>query len=218
MSVTGIIGQRGCGKSTEFKRHVRARGRAIIVDPRAEHSSLGVVVADMAEFRRYWHGVYYNERMKIILQPVEMLRGIDTEVWPADVKEKVSPAASILEPYLRLIERHGRNLTLAFDEVGIFGDAWHCDPRVSRAAHYGRHVGVSILWVARRPAEVPKALLSQTDVLYIYRLVDDTDRDAVRSKIGRTAADTLADLPQYHALRWTAGEPSEVVRPGGGDE
>lgn len=208
--IVGILGQRGCGKSTLFKTFVRSNRRVMVIDPRGEHASLGITVQSTAEFRRYWRS-RYTRTWRLILQPHELYEGMDCVgdgTAPGEVERE---PAEVLEPYLKIIAAHGKQCLVAVDEVGELGDAWHCDPRLHKWAHYGRHRGLTLVWCARRPQEVAPVLRSQADVLYVFRMTDRLDRDKVKDRMG-SAVDELKTLPQYTALIWRPGLPTKRVR------
>ena len=194
--IAGILGQKGCGKSTLLREFVRQNERVILLDPLGEHSVCGVVPASLPGLLAYWARTWRG-KFRIVVQPHEL----DPDLTPGEA----------LRRYGQLIRASAYNCLIAVDEVGHLGDAWHTDPAVEWLAHYGRHHGVSLVWVARRPAEVPTVLRSQADALYVFRVADHHDLNQIRERCG-DQADEFVDLPDYTCAVWRPGEALKRIR------
>jgi len=78
-------------------------------------------------------------------------------------------------------------------------------PALEGLIRHGRHADVSLVAVGRRPADVPRLMTSQVDLLYTYRQVEPTDLKWLRHITGRKNVEELvASLPDYHVAVWRA--------------
>ncbi len=111
------------------------------------------------------------------------------------------------------------DVTLVLDEIDRASEnkRWHTSKHlatdvcpdgawVKRVVHEGRHYRVSLWGSARRFASVPEDLISQADVLFLFR-VDDWaafDVDMTRRRFGEEAAEAVQSLERGQYL--TFGE------------
>lgn len=189
--IVGIFGMTGTGKTTLLKRFVERADRAIIVDPLGKLGYLGVCVSTVSEFKAYWRR-QYNDHWKLILQP-----------------GKIAPRAApreALAPFLRIAREAAIGsppFWVFVDEVDKFGTAFSTDPEIRALADYGRNFGVSLAFVARRPACVDRTLTAQADTLYIFRTKEAVDLAYFRDVVGSAVALRLPGLGPFQALRCT---------------
>lgn len=66
-------------------------------------------------------------------------------------------------------------LVLLIDEVDIIANA-HYAPRWLRfMIQFARHFGITLIFAARRPAEIPSSIMSQATRIYTFKLELETD-------------------------------------------
>jgi hypothetical protein len=198
----------GTGKTTLLKRLVDHADRAIIVDPLGKLGHLGVCIPTPAEFKAYWRRQYHR-KWKIVLQP-----------------GKIAPSATpreALAPFLRTAREAAVGsppFWVFVDEVDAFGSAFAADPEIRALADYGRNFGVSLAFVARRPACVDRTLSAQADTLYLFKAKEPRDLEYFRDVVGAGVAARLPGLAPFQALRCTGVGDDAVlvdVRGPGGD-
>lgn len=189
--IVGVFGMTGTGKTTLLKRFVERADRAIIVDPLGKLGHLGVCIPTPREFKTYWRR-QYHKTWKIVLQP-----------------GKIAPTAApreALAPFLRTARQAAVGsppFWVFVDEVDKFGTAFSTDPEIRALADYGRNFGVSLAFVARRPACVDKTLTAQADTLYLFKAKEPRDLDYFRDVVGAGVAARLPRLEPFQALRCT---------------
>lgn len=196
--IVGIFGTTGSGKSTLFKRIVRAARRAIVVDPLSEHADLGVCPRTVEEFRDYWRRNRNAERWKIVLQPIV----IDGRRDPSEV----------LDPYLSLIARGGREYILAVDEVDTFVSLHGRHPDISTVVNYGRHWGIHLVAVARRTQAVPAEIIAQCSDLYVFRMTRPGDVDYLEPYVGPDIASRIRTLQTWECIHWQTDGTVGLIR------
>lgn len=189
--IVGVFGMTGTGKTTLLKRFVERAERAIIVDPLGKLGHLGICIPTPREFKAYWRR-QYHKTWKIVLQP-----------------GKIAPRSApreALAPFLRTAREAAIGsppFWVFVDEVDKFGTAFSTDPEIRALADYGRNFGVSLAFVARRPACVDKTLTAQADTLYLFRAKEPRDLDYFRDVVGAGVAARLRSLAPFQALRCT---------------
>lgn len=189
--IVGVFGMTGTGKTTLLKRFVERAHRAIIIDPLGKLGHLGVCIPTAREFKTYWRRQYHKS-WKIVLQP-------------GKIAPKAAPREA-LAPFLRTAREAAVGsppFWVFVDEVDKFGTAFSTDPEIRALADYGRNFGVSLAFVARRPACVDKTLTAQADTLYLFKAKEPRDLDYFRDVVGAGVAARLPGLAPFQALRCT---------------
>lgn len=97
--------------------------------------------------------------------------------------------------------------TLAIDEVDMFCNPYVIPPTFRRLLARGRHDNLNLLWTARRPQEVSKLLLSQSDEFYLFQMHHPADVDYFRQFMAFDREQVLG-LKRGQSLHWTAGQTS----------
>ena len=100
--------------------------------------------------------------------------------------------------FCRLVLARG-NIHLIIEELDLFSSPYNTDPEFLKLLKYGRHYGVQIIGVSRRPAEVSRAFTSAATRYIIFTQHEPRDLQYFRSIIGKTA-DQINTLPKYHHL------------------
>lgn len=205
--IVGVFGMTGTGKTTLLKRLVERADRALIVDPLGKLGHLGVCIRTQREFKTYWRR-QYNASWKIVLQP-------------GKIAPKAAPREA-LAPFLAIAREAAVGsppFWVFVDEVDKFGSAFSTDPEIRALADYGRNFGISLAFVARRPACVDKTLTAQADTLYLFKAKEPRDLGYFRDVLGADVAERLPWLLPFQALRCTGvgADPVlfEVRGPGG---
>lgn len=205
--IVGVFGMTGTGKTTLLKRLVERADRALIVDPLGKLGHLGVCIRTQREFKTYWRR-QYHESWKIVLQP-------------GKIAPKAAPREA-LAPFLGIAREAAVGsppFWVFVDEVDKFGSAFSTDPEIRALADYGRNFGVSLAFVARRPACVDRTLTAQADTLYIFRTKEAVDLAYFRDVVGSAVALRLPGLAQFQALRCTGvGDDPALVDVGGAQD
>jgi hypothetical protein len=111
-----------------------------------------------------------------------------------------------LPAFLDLVYETG-NLWVVFEEVNLkgLGNLWSPDSTFIDIVNFGRNRGISMICVAKRPAQVTRDLTSQADVIISFRQDEPRDIQYLKDFCGPGVEDVVAKL-QGH--KWAVIYPA----------
>lgn len=175
-----IFGRRGSGKSTLAKKMIEEKPRVLVYD------TLGEYKTD-----------------KVFTTPIELylfLRDKKKAGEPFRIGYRPEDAVREFPWVCRIVENIGE-LTFVAEEVDFFISPSRLDPGFERLIRYGRHRGVELIAISRRPAEVNRNLTAQSSRLFIFKMHEPRDIAYFRSIIG-PEAEKIPELPDFTPLEW----------------
>lgn len=107
-----------------------------------------------------------------------------------------------LEELLKSIESID-NICIAIDEIDFFyNNTLDNTTEIYKLINYGRHREIDLIIMARRFQNIPKALVSQTDIFYIGRIGRSyADLEYIRKTIDKETADLAQTLERGIFIR-----------------
>lgn len=174
--VVCIFGRRGSGKSTLARSLVAGCTRLIVFNTlgEAEHNDLGLVFTEPQKLFDY---VSRSVQFRAV----------------ADFQDDT------LFPWTVKLAEAVENCTLMVDELDRHANPRQIPPELDNCVRYGRHWGVSLLAISRRPAEIPRIVTSQAEVIHTFRLNEPRDVQYVRQFVGDEA---FTDLGEHEHLSY----------------
>jgi hypothetical protein len=88
-------------------------------------------------------------------------------------------------------------LTVLIEEADLRCSPQYMVPALDKLIRYGRHWGVSIVALARRPAEISRHLTAQADTIVSFQTVEPRDLDFFRARCSDAFAELLPRLEPY---------------------
>lgn len=197
-TITAIFGKKGSGKTTEARRRVRAADRRIIIDPMFEYTE-GVIVESFDALAAYVRPLRLH-RYAIVLRTLD-----DDDVHRTiELATAGSPEAPALP-----------GVTLLIDEADRLCSAVSITEGMRRLFNYGRHFGVSVIAVARRPRAVHRDVTANADVIVIGQTQEPRDLDYLAEFVGEAGASRATELAPHEFVVWPddldASEPRRPV-------
>lgn len=104
------------------------------------------------------------------------------------------------------------NLYVIIEEFDLFATPFNIPLELQALIKYGRHRGINVVGVSRRPAEVSRLFTSQATRFILFRQIEPRDVQYFRSIIG-VAADLLPTLEPFHFLDINFSEGQPEVSP-----
>lgn len=178
-----VLGQRGSGKSSWVKKKLPAIPRFLLWDTLGEYAGFDMFT-DRAELFRH-----VSERQAGIFQCVFNC----LEETEAEAFDWICELAAAVE-----------NVCLIVEEVDTYATPSVIPGSLRKLLKIGRHYGVSMIFVSRRPAEINRLITSQSQRFVCFRMFEPNDIRYLSSVIGPAAAE-LKDLPILHYLDWRHG-------------
>jgi hypothetical protein len=173
-----VCGQRGSGKSYWTKKLVRSLPRCIVFDSLGEYEA-DQRIYDLEEMVDFLIADQTNEKLFTI--------AYDTHLGAED-----------FPLFCRAILARG-NVHLVIEELDLYCKPLSTDPEFLKLLKYGRHYGIQIIGVSRRPAEVSRDFTSQATRFITFGNREPRDIQYFRSVFGNEA-DRIKTLPQFHYL------------------
>lgn len=168
-----VSGQRGSGKSYWVKHFIKGQGRYLLYDALGEYDG-APQFEDIEALFEYCESHTGEGFFEAIYNPVEH------EDFPL---------------FCRIALALG-NVYVIIEEIDLFSTPYITPPELAKLIKYGRHHGVNVLGVSRRPSEVSRLFTSQASRFILFRQIEPRDIAYFRSIIGPDA-DRLPDLPLY---------------------
>lgn len=188
--ITVVLGQRGSGKTTWVKRQLPTLPRFILWNTVNDDYTGFEVVNDTEGLYHYvWkkrHGIcqvvvnYLGERG----QEEKELEGL---LFTCQVAEAVE------------------NVCLVIEEIDQYATTQVMPYELRRLLKLGRHFGVSMIAVSRRPAEINRLITSQAQRFICFKTIEPNDVRYLTSIIGESARE-LPEIPLLHYLDWRHGQ------------
>ncbi len=220
-----IFGRKGSGKSELAKSYFRAYpyDRIVIdsngdVDPNSEFTfPVGPGAfewPDPEEWAKWRHAAeqvgaqmpaWPSLRYEIDFTDDSLVTGTRVPRWLWLVDQVVKMAYHL-----------GRPVCIWLDEVGELAPAGRTPGNILQALHKGRHVNLTLLMAGPRPVDIEVLVLSQADLVCLFELPHDLDRDRVSKHLAlpRAELDPLLDnLEPYGYLVFFAATRSLVILP-----
>lgn len=109
-----------------------------------------------------------------------------------------------------------QNLCLILDEVDMFDSPHSQDREFKKLIHYGRHYKVDLVTTSRRPHNVSRDLTSQTEMFYVFKVIEERDLKYFEALDGRLPAQ-IQPLQKFEYLEFdlTNVEKKRLSKPGG---
>lgn len=192
--VTLIYGRTGAGKTVLARAVLAAQLRrgavGVVIDTLREYDELALVeLSDLPEFLR------------------RARPGACCRVWCDDDNDLMavwSASTAARRPLCWLVE-----------EVSYWSRPNWLSPGLANAVRYGRHYQISLICVARRPAETARELSAQATRICIFRCVEWIDLRYWSASLPPGAAARLPKLPPYHYLDYRVMSGLVEVRKSG---
>jgi len=168
-----VSGQRGSGKSYWVKSFVRGLPRYLLYDALGEYEGATrfTEIGGLLEFSKAnQQGGFFEA----IFDPLEH------DDFPL---------------FCRVALALG-NLYVVIEELDLFATPYVSPLELQKLFKYGRHYGINVIGVSRRPSEVSRLFTSQATRFILFRQIEPRDVTYFRSVIG-PQADRLPDLPQF---------------------
>lgn len=207
-----VCGIRGHGKSTMARQLVVAAPRLLAYDPFGEHDALALAYNDLVDFLDY----------------AESLDRFRVGLAEAGHEEDFCALALVIGRRLQQ-EQPPRPLLVLLEEADLIARPGQESPVFQDLVARGRHEGIELVCVSRRPAEVSRLITSQAEFFYCFRTQEPRDVTYLRGYIGEAAAAAVQQLPPFRYVAWTGGQWQEQAlgaprgalagtASGGGDE
>lgn len=100
------------------------------------------------------------------------------------------------------------DLTFIVEEADNYANPNFCPIELKRLLKYGRHVGLSMIFVSRRPAEINRLITSQSQRFICFTIIEPTDVRYLTSVIGPVAR----VLPTLKKLEFVDWNPDRIKR------
>lgn len=167
-----MSGQRGSGKTYWVKHFIKGQARYLLYDALGEYDGAPQFedIGALLDFCKAHTGGFFEA----IYDPIEH------EDFPL---------------FCRIALTLG-NIYVVIEEIDLFATPYLSPPELQKLIKYGRHYGVNVLGVSRRPSEVSRLFTSQASRFVLFRQIEPRDITYFRSIIGPDA-DRLPDLPPY---------------------
>lgn len=171
-----VSGQRGSGKTYWVKHFIQGQGRYLLYDALGEYDEAPQFedVGALLDYCKAHEGQGFFEAAH---NPIEH------EDFPL---------------FCRIALALG-NVYVVIEEIDLFATPYLIPVELSKLIKYGRHYGINVLGVSRRPSEVSRLFTSQATRFILFRQIEPRDIAYFRSVIGPDA-DRLPDLPLYGFL------------------
>lgn len=182
--IIGVVGRKGSGKSTEFRRILGHCPRLFVFDTMGEHSWIPNHFFDVSDVQQFLVWSRKQRTFAGALIPEE-----DLEAQFCDLAD--------------LIYDEG-HMAFGIEEVPMLCTASYQPPALDRIIRLGRHRRLDVVWTAQRMAEVSRRITSATDIFVLFAHTEPRDLDAIAERCGREVAERVAHLPLHGKLVWDA--------------
>jgi hypothetical protein len=149
--------------------------------------------------------------------------------WPEHLRAEGRPMTLYFRPdpgsatfiedqdeVIGLTLRHGpdKRTAVLVHEMGILARSGEVKPHAKRLLHHNRHRNVTLIACAPRPITMDSLVISQSDLVYVFKLPNPNDRRRIAENIGWDPADfdaAVHDLGEHEYLRYddSAPEPDD---------
>ena len=99
-----------------------------------------------------------------------------------------------------------KNVCLIIEEVDTYATPNVIPNELKRLLKVGRHYGVSMIFVSRRPAEINRLITAQTRRFVLFRTTEPNDTRYLSSVIGADLSEEVRALPDLHFIDWQHGK------------
>lgn len=199
-----MIGRKGSGKTTQLCRLLSQPdfgSRCVLIDP-TDSIEFGVEVEDLRSLavqlerqaQRRFRLRYSQIQAALDFGNVEF----DPNYWKIE---------AIIQACLDV-----GGCTLAIDEVDMFCNPYGIPPTFKHLLARGRHDSLNLLWTARRPQEVSKMLLAQSDEFYLFQMHHPADVDYFRQFMA-FEPEQVRSLEVGQFLHWKVGDQAAYASP-----
>lgn len=188
-----IVGKKGSGKTTLAKKLHAQASRRITIDPMWEYKD-GVIVTTFDDLVSY-------VRPRRFAQYSVILRTMD------DVeRDNVIEFLTTGEPNTPTLP----NVTILIDEIDRLCSPREITDELHRLVNYGRHYGVDLIAVSRRPRAMHRDITANADAIAIGQTQEPRDVDYLEEFVGPQLVAKARALPEYGFAVWPDDmEPKE---------
>ena len=173
-----LFGRKGKGKSVFSKYIIKSLNRYVIWDRHHEYSS--------------GYFVYYRDRLREAF-----------EQWKRIVYRPLTYSDEEFEEVCKFVLSQS-NLTFIVEECDEHAHArGYSTPLFQRIIRGGRHQGIGLILISRRPAITHKDLRSQADYVISFQMHEEDDIKYVGSWMG-IEPQKIKELPDYHSILFNA--------------
>lgn len=184
--VITVLGQRGSGKSSWLKKNVPDIPRFILWDTLGEYIDPSFNQFD--NLQELYSFVYDNQGGQF--------QAVYNSVNDKDFDGVCMIAGAV------------GDCTLIVEEVDTYATPNYCPSELLVLLKKGRHYGVSMVFVSRRPAEIHRMITAQSQRFILFRILEPNDVRYLKSIVGESA-DRLPSLPVLSYIDWRHGEITE---------
>jgi len=192
--IISVFGQSGTGKSSWIEKRLPSIPRYILWDTLGEYE--GDVIVETKQ-----------ELIKLLFKKESSYFGIVFRSMAMDQAQ-----IEDLDFMCRSAGAIG-NVWVIIDEVDQYASPTTGMPeQLQMILKRGRHLGVSMIFASRRPAEVHRLITAQSRRFILFRTGEGRDIAFLKSHVG-AAADELVSLPDLHFIDWNHGkiEKGEIL-------
>jgi len=190
--ITVVLGQRGSGKTSWVKQQLPSLPRFILWNTVSDDYPGFDGVEDNETFFQY----VWKKRNGIFQIVINSLEENEAESF-----DFVCAVAGAIE-----------NVCLIIEEVDTYATPSIIPFELKKLLKIGRHYGVSMIFVSRRPAEINRLITSQAQRFVCFKTIEPNDVRYLRSIIGNPALE-LPEMPMLSYLDWKHGiiEKDEIT-------
>ncbi len=108
-----------------------------------------------------------------------------------------------------------KDLLLLVDEADMFDSPSRPHPEMKKLVHFGAHEyggEGDLVVIARRPQDLSRAVRSQADEFYMFRMTDALELDYIEKNINAGIVDRIRALRKFEYLYWDTDEQIEQRR------
>lgn len=184
--IIGIVGRKGSGKSTIFRKIIERSPRIFIFDSTGEHHFIPA--------KNIFHSLDGVNRFLAYTSTQDQFAG--SFIPEVELEESFEQIA------LWIYEQGG--MTLAVEEIPFLCTPNSVPPALDRIVRLGRHRWVNLVYTGQRMAELARRLTAATDVLILFQSTEPRDIEGIADRCGNEIAQQVVGLPEHGYLIWDA--------------
>jgi len=188
-SIITVIGHKGYGKTSLTESLCLLQDKPVIIaDPRYQYNikqKRRLFFANVDKFRKYIYNK--DDYAKFFKYKLECIIKVDND----NFKELAEIVAKM------------KKVCFVVDEIDMFFDTRATNKNIMyKIVHYGRHNEIDLITTSRRPANISRNLTSQTDIFYISRLREPSDKKYIKDIFGLKFVDIVGGLDRFTFLKY----------------